>query len=430
MAPPERNPPTLSELMATIKRPQPVRKPNIISKEYVSESGSEDESEIEGESEKESQIGDKKSPVRRIGSADRSVSSSDSNDEDARSQSSVVTSEADAPEVQPSAKHLPKPQLATPFEPPNGFQAASLTSHPSSPAFKVFTPNALAGKQIWHITAPASVPIRSIKEVTLESVRKGEATLRHGGADYGFVMEDISELSRPKLLAPSRDNEQYRQVQSDITQKLDLRLITRLPDVSNRFPQSVTGSRIRTPSSTTSSKSAREQPEGLRMRFLPTGFGEGEAGQIGSSSSSADNSDEHNPQSQSRVFGGSSSSFSLEKRKKAALDEIRRHQKESSNEPSSFTGPPSKKSKQSHKQPQDPQLPSSSIGDLASSDPRSVGVSRQKKSHKRHKSGDCSPISSSSMAGPAAERKEQPREALDGNSRHRKKDKQNHKSIK
>lgn len=59
-----------------------------------------------------------------------------------------------------------------------------------------------------------------------------------------------------------------------------------------RLPGAVEGS-ISTSASTPGPKrAARQQPAGLKMRFLPIGFGTGQPGAIGSSSSSGSDSDE------------------------------------------------------------------------------------------------------------------------------------------
>lgn len=86
-----------------------------------------------------------------------------------------------------------------------------MASSSSSQASRLFIPNALAEKQIWHITAPASVPIRSMTEIALESVRKGEAIVKYGGADYRFAIDEYNGTTRSKLLVPNRDNDGYGQ---------------------------------------------------------------------------------------------------------------------------------------------------------------------------------------------------------------------------
>ncbi|KAI9707277.1 MAG: hypothetical protein M1836_000237 [Candelina mexicana] len=425
MFPSTGNLPSLSELMATIKRPQPTRKPTIKSKEYVEDSGSQEESDSQSESDSRSQTGDQTSPVRRSGSAARSVSSSDSKEED-ESQSSAATSHAEVSEESPPAKRISKSQSATPFEPPCGFQAISGAFASTSPALRLFTSNALAGKQIWHITAPAAVPIGSIKEVAIASVREGEAIVKHEGANYGFVMDKLDGLSKPKLLVPCWDNDGYRQVQPDITQKLHLQQIIRPPDVSNRLSQAAAAPRVNNLSSPLPAMPVREQPRGLRMRYLPTGFGEGEAGRIGSSSSSADNTDEDS-QPQFRVIKESPLSLSSAKMKKADPNRNKGDLKASSKESPRLDGPPNKKSKHSNKQSEDLQQSLSTVGGLATSEPQSVDISRQKR-QKGQKSGNGNSIPLSSMGSVAGERKEPSREASDGDGLRRKKDKHKHKS--
>ncbi len=165
------------------------------------------------------------------------------------------------------------------------------------------------------------------------------------------------------------------------------------------------------------------------MRFLPIGFGKVIAGPIGSSATSADNSDEDDSQPQAMVSKGSSPMLHSGTRKGAAPNGIKRRLKGSPKESPSLNSPPNKKSKHRHNHAEDARLPpSSTIGGLALCEPRSADGSRQKRSHKEPKSGDGSAIPSSSMSSVAKEQKEPSIESVDGEGSHRKKDKHKHKS--
>lgn len=66
---------------------------------------------------------------------------------------------------------------------------------------------------------------------------------------------------------------------STINQTLHLQHIVKLP---NEGPQE-SGSQVTSKATIPTQKPVRQQPVGLRMRFLPIGFGNGEAGNLGSS---------------------------------------------------------------------------------------------------------------------------------------------------
>jgi len=137
----------------------------------------------------------------------------------------------------------------------------------------------LAGKQIWHITTPADVPITSIKEVVLEKVTKGEPVLTHHGVEYGFIAEENAERTTTRLLVPAEKG--YQAVHSDFAQTLHLQQIIRLPKLSGKQADPSRGSDAAASYHTRATKSPRPQPKGLRMRFRPSGFGVEDPGIIG-----------------------------------------------------------------------------------------------------------------------------------------------------
>lgn len=103
---------------------------------------------------------------------------------------------------------IPPPQSRQTLAPP-GYQPLSVqTAATASQAYRLFQPGNLDGKQLWHITAPASVPISSVTSVALESIKKGEAALTHNGAEYGFVNQG-GERKRSRLLVAG-EGEGYR----------------------------------------------------------------------------------------------------------------------------------------------------------------------------------------------------------------------------
>ncbi|KAL8664117.1 MAG: hypothetical protein Q9202_003301 [Teloschistes flavicans] len=163
------------------------------------------------------------------------------------------------------------------YDPPSGFEAAIITTPASTLTSKIFTAEHLRGKEVWHITVPASVPIDSIKEVPIAKVLGGGPILSYKGADYGLVPEDEADHIEKMLLVPSQNDNEYRSTSSGITKTLQIQQIFGLPPLPHKLTGASNGT-VRAPISHV--KAVRQQPEGLKMRYRP--FGD---------ESSSDNSD-------------------------------------------------------------------------------------------------------------------------------------------
>jgi hypothetical protein len=92
-----------------------------------------------------------------------------------------------------------------PFKPPHGFEATSSKS--SSAISKTFSKANLAGKEIWYITAPASVPASAIQQVSLQNSKK--TNISHNGSKYGFVEDVADDKTYTKLMVPSDRTDGY-----------------------------------------------------------------------------------------------------------------------------------------------------------------------------------------------------------------------------
>jgi hypothetical protein len=68
----------------------------------------------------------------------------------------------------------------------------------------------LSGKQVWYITAPASVPIGAIKRVSLKDVQLGKPSLSVNGNKYGFVPDKVEEKGSTKVMIPYDNGGSYR----------------------------------------------------------------------------------------------------------------------------------------------------------------------------------------------------------------------------
>jgi hypothetical protein len=107
----------------------------------------------------------------------------------------------------------PKPgePRATPiYNPPDGFAILTENNNGNQKVAEVFSRTNLAGKQLWYITAPASVPISSVKQVSLQDVQLGKPALSLGGRDYGFVQDQAGDRSFTNVLIPEENSTAYR----------------------------------------------------------------------------------------------------------------------------------------------------------------------------------------------------------------------------
>jgi len=163
------------------------------------------------------------------------------------------------------------------------------SSTPSTVASDTFSRSSLTGKQIWHITAPSSIPVDMIKEVSLESVAKGEAALNYKGTDYGFVVNGEGSQTLTKILIVGADTS-YRLAPMEIAQTLQLQQLVNLPSLQLSQAQSSDNSQRSTTAPAPAKKPVRQQPQNLRMRFGPLGDPIGDSGKIGFGSSSDESS--------------------------------------------------------------------------------------------------------------------------------------------
>lgn len=79
----------------------------------------------------------------------------------------------------------------------------------SKTASQLFNKSNLEGKEIWYITAPASVPIAKVKEMSLQDAKSGRAVFSQDGNDYGFVHDPLDDKTFTKILIPSSSKDGY-----------------------------------------------------------------------------------------------------------------------------------------------------------------------------------------------------------------------------
>ncbi|KAI9797883.1 MAG: hypothetical protein M1833_005083 [Piccolia ochrophora] len=154
-----------------------------------------------------------------------------------------------------------KDTRSKPLQLPPDFKPSAAASSPE--VLEILSPENLQGKQLWHIVAPASVPVTSIKEFAMESLENEGTVMSHGGEDFAFTRTTHERAPRKKVLIPKGRTGKYEFAPMEISQTLQLHQVVQPPDFDNvrkhldpepRFPQ---------------------QPKGLKQRFFPLGFGPG-----------------------------------------------------------------------------------------------------------------------------------------------------------
>lgn len=151
------------------------------------------------------------------------------------------------------------------YEPPPGFEPASIVVHPSSQVMSIFSPTNLAGKEIWHITAPSSVPISTINELSQQKIESRSSILSYKGSNYGLIPDSSTNEA---LLLPSAENDEYKSHNAVTFQSFHLQQIVSLPyhAISPAKPSSPS---VLPPQA--HKRPPREQPKGLKMRYQPFG---------------------------------------------------------------------------------------------------------------------------------------------------------------
>jgi hypothetical protein len=239
----------------------------------------------------------KTSKVNKTSKSAEKVSESDDSSED-ESDSDVEMAEAEKPAAAPRAAGQASASETTataivppqPFAPPPGYKALNTKSALAKTVNSLFDPSTISSKQIWHITAPSSVPLSAIKSVSLSAIQSHQTILSHDGTDYNLAEEPTNNA---RVLLPSSKLDAYTAVEVPVTKTLHLQQNIRIPNLSAYQTDPNTGSNAAASVRTPAISAPRPQPKGMKMRYKPPGFGDEDPGLIGSSE---DESDANNKQ--------------------------------------------------------------------------------------------------------------------------------------
>ncbi|KAJ4365757.1 hypothetical protein N0V83_008377 [Neocucurbitaria cava] len=265
------------------KRPAPKQVTTKSQAAELSSSEESDENDRRGSDQQNKLTGNgtRKDASSQSDSDSSSDSSSDESNANEASHLSRQPAHDSQARLAQSQAHTVEFQPAQPYVPPRGFNPVPLNDKTTSKAASIF--DHLDGKQVWHITAPAGVSLKELKQLAMDKAMAGEAILNSNGADYGFSKPEKSEEGMREVLVPQRDG--YRAASARTSHTLHLHAVVRLPELSSKQADQNTGSEAAASITRSTIRTPRRQVKGLKMRFLPTGFGGDIAGTLGDSDS-------------------------------------------------------------------------------------------------------------------------------------------------
>ncbi|KAL2441885.1 hypothetical protein ABEF95_016793 [Exophiala dermatitidis] len=262
--------------MAKVKE---TARPSNLSEERVQDSSDEEPSSVTKSTPRQkpqakvSKKPKQKSPTPESeeGSTDASSDSDTSDESEDESDSSSTSSQQKrtATSIMESPKKKPKTaptsaavQIAPKaFKPPQGYEPVAVSA--SDYASEVGTLfDDLSSKQIWHISIPDSVSIDSIRELDIKAATAGEPVLSKDGVNYNLKsMESKDEV----VFLPQGKTMRYQQHAKRVEQSFVLQ------EMSDAQKSKKDASSIFTATDTGKPKPVRQQPDGLKMRYVPYG---------------------------------------------------------------------------------------------------------------------------------------------------------------
>lgn len=93
------------------------------------------------------------------------------------------------------------------YSPPSGFVLTSVDETPR--ISQQLKGSNLEGKEIWYITAPASVPVSSIEDLSLQAIQERKVILSQNGDDYAFMADTSDTSESTKVMIPKSSDGGY-----------------------------------------------------------------------------------------------------------------------------------------------------------------------------------------------------------------------------
>ncbi|KAK6357153.1 hypothetical protein TWF718_001478 [Orbilia javanica] len=194
-----------------------------------------------------------KKVVEVVEESSEEESGSESSEEESSDKEEGEEGESDSEDSEP-AKTSKTAQFKLPLDKdvPPGFTPLDITSTGS-------IPSSLAGKQIFLFTAPSKFKFSDVKKIKLHSGVEGE-TVESGDVKFTIRRSTDQASSSMKVMVPKQGKKGYQLASVAPTVQY---LITEAPPAG----RTKVGEQGLPPP-------PRKQPEGLKMRFMPAGYGE------------------------------------------------------------------------------------------------------------------------------------------------------------
>jgi hypothetical protein len=93
------------------------------------------------------------------------------------------------------------------YSPPSGFQLTSIDESPR--ITQQLKGSNLEGKEIWYITAPVSVPLSSIENMSLQAIQEHKVVLSHNGDDYAVIEDSSGANESTMVMLPKSSDDGY-----------------------------------------------------------------------------------------------------------------------------------------------------------------------------------------------------------------------------
>jgi len=219
----------------------------------------------------------------------KDVEMADASSEESSEEEPEETEEAQPAKNASAKSHVAKSTPAAAYEPPSAYSLVDMKSNDGA-SIRALIPESDTTKQIWHITAPAGIPLTDVKSLSLAKIDSKQSIFTHKSIDYSLV-EDKSAVaneagSHKHVLIPSGKG--YTSIKAPVSRTLHVQQIISLPNLSKRQANPATGSNAAADANRSQVRGPKPQPKGLKMRYTPPGFGSGRPGAVGSDSSDDD----------------------------------------------------------------------------------------------------------------------------------------------
>ncbi|KAI9037300.1 DNA-directed RNA polymerase I subunit RPA34 [Aspergillus affinis] len=251
-----------------------------------------------------------------------SSSGSSEGESDNESASSAEGSDSESEESSDESSKV-KTIAAQPFKAPSGFKSVKKQSPPSSGVASALFD--LRGKQIFHVSAPASLPLSKVKEISLAKVMQGEPVMKHDGVAYGIPAEGMTngDGAANTLVTYDPKTQTYTPTIANNIHSYHVQELVQIPNLSelDGKVREAAQEQVVPP---------RKQPKHLKMRFRPVGSRNAPAETIGSSSEESE---------------GEAPTFKVPKGANLDKEERKRKQHPTEAEENTASGEPRKKSK-------------------------------------------------------------------------------------